>query len=271
MAHAYWNDWYFGWAGFFGSFVFLLFSSLGTGLYLRAHQKFDKPPHKEAFDILDARYAKGEINREVYNQMNLRLPRITRRRRANRPRLRFYEVSDSQGTSVPSTGGAMTHPGMAATATRRRSMKTLLELFAKYQWLKSASGVASHSDLEGASASLCPTTASSPLRTHHGVAVISPKLEAMCFAAVCLGTLATTCCGFWRFASLRSGPGHKVVADRLIPAGSARNRRYWPNCGALWRTRHSPMRPFGRRQYFATHRQPSPFAVERPMCARSWL
>ena len=60
-----------GGAGFFGSgFVFLLFSSLGNwGYTYRAHQKFDKPPRKEAFDILDARYAKGEINREEYNQM----------------------------------------------------------------------------------------------------------------------------------------------------------------------------------------------------------
>jgi putative membrane protein len=50
--------------------VFLLFSSLGNwGYTYRAHQKFGKPPRKEAFDILDARYAKGEINRDEYNQM----------------------------------------------------------------------------------------------------------------------------------------------------------------------------------------------------------
>jgi len=74
MAHAYWNDWYFGWGWFLWlGFVFLLFSSLGNWRYTRytyrAHQKFGKPPRKEAFDILDARYAKGEINRDEYNQM----------------------------------------------------------------------------------------------------------------------------------------------------------------------------------------------------------
>jgi len=64
MAHAYWNDWYFGWGWFlwFGV-IFLLFSSIGNwGYTYRAHQK-------EALDILDARYAKGEITREQYAQM----------------------------------------------------------------------------------------------------------------------------------------------------------------------------------------------------------
>jgi putative membrane protein len=71
MAHAYWNDWYFGWGWFlwFG-IVFLLVSSVGNwGYTYRAHQKCDKPPRKDAFDILDARYAKGEISREEYGQM----------------------------------------------------------------------------------------------------------------------------------------------------------------------------------------------------------
>jgi putative membrane protein len=71
VTHAYWNDWYFGWGWFlwFG-IVFLLFSSIGNwGYTYRAHQKYDKPPRKEAFDILDARYAKGEITREEYGQM----------------------------------------------------------------------------------------------------------------------------------------------------------------------------------------------------------
>jgi len=59
-----------GGAGFFGSdLCSYCFRAWETGLYLRAHQKFDKPPRKDAFDILDARYAKGEINRDEYNQM----------------------------------------------------------------------------------------------------------------------------------------------------------------------------------------------------------
>jgi putative membrane protein len=64
-------DWYFGWGWFlwFG-IVFLLFSSLGNwGYTYRAHQKYDKPPRKEAFDILDARYAKGELSHEEYGRM----------------------------------------------------------------------------------------------------------------------------------------------------------------------------------------------------------
>ena len=64
-------DWYFGWGWFlwFG-IVFLLFSSIGNwGYTYRAHQKSDKLPRKEAFYILDARYAKGEITREEYGLM----------------------------------------------------------------------------------------------------------------------------------------------------------------------------------------------------------
>jgi putative membrane protein len=47
-----------------------MFSSLGNwGYTYRAHQKYGKPPRKEAFDILDARYAKGELSREEYGRM----------------------------------------------------------------------------------------------------------------------------------------------------------------------------------------------------------
>jgi putative membrane protein len=81
MPHAYWNDWYFTWGWFlwFG-LVFLLVSSLGNwGYTYRAHQKFGQPPRREALDILDARYAKGEINRKEYNQMKSEIERIAGR------------------------------------------------------------------------------------------------------------------------------------------------------------------------------------------------
>ena len=71
MGNMYWADWYSGWGWFlwFGV-IFLLFSSIGNwGYTYRAHQKYGGSPRKEALDILDARYAKGEITREQYAQM----------------------------------------------------------------------------------------------------------------------------------------------------------------------------------------------------------
>jgi putative membrane protein len=77
MPHTYWNDWYFGWGWFlwFG-IVFLLFSSIGNWSYTyRAHQRLGKPPRSEALDILDTRYAKGEITLAEYDQMKSRISR----------------------------------------------------------------------------------------------------------------------------------------------------------------------------------------------------
>jgi len=71
MYHYYWNDWYFGWGWilWFG-IVFLLFSSIANwGYSYRAHQKYDTRPRKEAINIPDERYVRGEISREEYSQM----------------------------------------------------------------------------------------------------------------------------------------------------------------------------------------------------------
>lgn len=71
MQHAYWNDWNFGWGWILWlGFVFLLFSSLGNwGYTYRAHRRFGSMPRSTAFEILDARSAKGEITRDEYARM----------------------------------------------------------------------------------------------------------------------------------------------------------------------------------------------------------
>jgi putative membrane protein len=71
MDHYYWSEWYTGWGWilWFG-IMFLFFSSIGNwGYSYRAHQKFGTLPRKEALDILNERYARGEINREEYGRI----------------------------------------------------------------------------------------------------------------------------------------------------------------------------------------------------------
>lgn len=74
--HTYWNDWFFGWGWilWFG-FILLSFSSIGNwGYSYRAHRKFDLP-RKAARDILDERYARGEIMREAYLELKADIAR----------------------------------------------------------------------------------------------------------------------------------------------------------------------------------------------------
>jgi len=60
-------NWYLGWGWFLWlGFIFLMFSNVGNwGYTYRAHQKYGQP-RKEAIDILNERYARGEITREQY-------------------------------------------------------------------------------------------------------------------------------------------------------------------------------------------------------------
>ena len=71
MYHPFWNDWYFAWGWLLWmGFIVLVFSGLGNwGYTYRAHRKYDDSPRKEALDILNERYARGEITREQYALM----------------------------------------------------------------------------------------------------------------------------------------------------------------------------------------------------------
>jgi putative membrane protein len=69
--HPYWNDWFLGWGWilWFG-FILLVFSGIGNwGYTYRAHRKYETQPRKASRDILDERYARGELSREQYAQL----------------------------------------------------------------------------------------------------------------------------------------------------------------------------------------------------------
>jgi putative membrane protein len=71
MTQTYWNDWYFSWGWFlwFG-IIFLMFSSLGNwGYTYGAHRKYGLLPQGRARDILNERYARGDITREEYGRL----------------------------------------------------------------------------------------------------------------------------------------------------------------------------------------------------------
>lgn len=68
--HNFWNDYLaWGWILWF-AFIFLTFSSFGNwGYTYSAHQKYDRTPPKGAIDILNERYARGELSRAEFGQL----------------------------------------------------------------------------------------------------------------------------------------------------------------------------------------------------------
>jgi putative membrane protein len=72
MSNYYWNDWYsgFGWLLWFG-LIFLVVSGIGNwGYTYGAHRRFASYGQpKDALDILDERYARGELTLEQYSAM----------------------------------------------------------------------------------------------------------------------------------------------------------------------------------------------------------
>ncbi|WP_320819369.1 hypothetical protein [Thalassolituus sp.] len=71
MEHMYWNDWYFGWGWllWFGV-CFLLISNFGHwGYSYRTHQRFLSTDQRTARDLVNERYARGDIDREEFSKI----------------------------------------------------------------------------------------------------------------------------------------------------------------------------------------------------------
>ena len=71
MQNYYWQNWYAGWGWFlwFGIWI-LMISNVGHwGYTYRSFRRSDGGFRKEPLDILNERYARGEILRDEYQRM----------------------------------------------------------------------------------------------------------------------------------------------------------------------------------------------------------
>jgi putative membrane protein len=62
------GNWYFGWGWMLWLFfVFLMFSSIGNwGYTYRVHRKYGGQSGSNAIDIVNERYARGDVTREQF-------------------------------------------------------------------------------------------------------------------------------------------------------------------------------------------------------------
>ena len=71
MNHLNAGDWYFGWGWFLWlGFIIIMFSNFGNwGYTYRVHRKMGGSFQKEAIDILNERYARGDVTRVQYLEL----------------------------------------------------------------------------------------------------------------------------------------------------------------------------------------------------------
>lgn len=91
MEHSYWSSWYAGWGWFLwiGTW-FLMISSFGNwGYTYRVHRRYGDLSLKTARDILNERYAKGEILSEEFHKMKSEITANSRETDGSSPQIKI--------------------------------------------------------------------------------------------------------------------------------------------------------------------------------------